>query len=63
MKKVLVMLAAAFLCFGAMAAEPAKVEPQNQNSKVMKPGYDYSIVKDETVNGVRYITAKPSEIV
>lgn len=61
MKKILVLLAASLLCFSAMAAEPVKETTQTQ--QVMKPGSDYSIIKDETKNGVRYITAKPSEIV
>lgn len=61
MKKILVLLAASILCFGAMAAEPVRETKQTQ--QVMKPGSDYSIIKDETKNGIRYITAKPSEIV
>lgn len=61
MKKILVLLAASILCFGAMAAEPVRETKQTQ--QVMKPGSDYSIIKDETKNGIRYITAKPSEVV
>lgn len=57
MKKILVLLAASILCFGAMAAEPVRETKQTQ--QVMKPG----IIKDETKNGIRYITAKPSEVV
>ena len=36
MKKILVLLAASLLCFGAMAAEPVKETTQTQ--QVMNPG-------------------------
>ena len=51
MKRVLVLMAFVLMSITAMAQEQTAAAPD---------GNDYSIIKDELVDGVRYVTAAPS---
>ena len=60
MNKVIIAMFALLLCIGAGAQEAAKGpegEPQVQTQKEVM----YKIIKDETIDGVRHVTAVPSE--
>jgi len=51
MKRILVLMAFVLMSITAMAQEQTAAAPD---------GNDYSIIKDELVDGVRYVTAAPS---
>lgn len=51
MKRLLILAAFVLMSIAAVAQEPTAVAPD---------GNDFSIVKDELVEGVRYVTAVPS---
>ena len=60
MKKIIIAMFALLLCIGASAqsADGLKEgDPQVQTQKEVM----YKIIKDETLDGVRYVTAVPSE--
>mgnify|MGYP002513612208 CR=1 FL=1 len=59
MKKILILALAAMFCATVQAQDNSAVNPVKQ--EVMAD--DYKIIKDETVDGVRYVSAAPSAMV
>ena len=59
MKKILILALAAMFCATVQAQDNSAVNPVKQ--EVMAD--DYKIIKDEIVDGVRYVTASPSAMV
>ena len=58
MKRTIIALALSLSCFAAMAQENTATRPSQQKEIMAE---DYQIVKDEIVDGVRYVTAIPSQ--
>ena len=58
MKRTIIALALSLSCFAAMAQENTDTRPSQQKEIMAE---DYQIVKDEIVDGVRYVTAIPSQ--
>jgi uncharacterized protein (TIGR03905 family) len=59
MKKILMIALAAMFCV-AMQAQDQKTTDQAKKEMVTD---DYKIIKDEVIDGVRYVTAAPSAMV
>ena len=59
MKKILMIALAAMFCV-AVQAQEQKVTDQVKKEMVTD---DYKIIKDEVVDGIRYVTAAPSAMV
>ena len=60
MKKILMIALAAMFCL-TMQAQEQKVTDQAKKKEMVTD--DYKIIKDEVVDGVRYVTAAPSAMV
>ncbi len=60
MKKILMIALAAMFCV-TMQAQEQKVTDQAKKKEMVTD--DYKIIKDEVVDGVRYVTAAPSAMV
>ncbi len=58
MKRTIIALALSLSCFAAMAQENTDTRPSQQKEIMAE---DYQIVKDEIVDGVRYVSAIPSQ--
>ena len=58
MKRTIIVLALSLSCFAAMAQENTAARPSQQKEIMAE---DYQIVKDEIVDGGRYVTAIPSQ--